>query len=65
MLIAEFYKQSDRSRTTEECHTDSRHDGLLLAAEILKKHKDGLTTVQIAMDCGCSLGDVETIVGNI
>lgn len=65
MLIAELYHQSDNSRHTGFKYTDSRHEGLALAAEILKKHKAGLTSVQIAMDCSCSLDDVETIVDNI
>ncbi|MDE7268686.1 MAG: hypothetical protein K2N89_14600 [Lachnospiraceae bacterium] len=65
MLIAEIYNQSDNSRHAGFKHTDSRHEGLALAAEILKKHKAGLTSVQIAMDCSCSLDDVETIVDNI
>lgn len=65
MLIAELYKQSDTVRDTVSSHTDSRHEGLALAAEIIKKHKAGLTSVQIAMDCSCSLDDVGTIVENI
>lgn len=65
MLIAELYKQSDNSMRTGFKHTDGRHEGLALAAEIIKKHKAGLTSVQIAMDCSCSLDDVGTIVRNI
>ena len=65
MLIAELYKQSDNKRHTVFDHTDSRHEGLVLAAEIIKKHKAGLSSVQIAMDCSCSLDDVGAIVENI
>ena len=36
MLIAELYKQSDNKRHTVFDHTDSRHEGLVLAAEIIK-----------------------------
>ena len=65
MLIAELYKQSDNSRNTSFNHTDSIRDGLALAVKIIKKHKAGSTSVQIAMDCGCSLNDVESIVKSI
>ena len=65
MLIAELYKQSDNSGHTVFKHTDSRHEGLALAAEIIKKHKAGLSSVQIAMDCSCSVDDVGAIVENI
>lgn len=65
MLIAEMYKQSDNSRCTGFNHTNNWHDGLILAAEIIKKHRAGLTSVQIALDCNCSFEDVETIIRNI
>lgn len=59
MLIAELYEQSGHR------HTDGRHEGIALAAEIIKKHREGLTSLQIAMDCSCSLSDVQTIVENL
>ena len=65
MLIAELYKQSDNSGHTVCKHTDSKQEGLALAAEIIKKHKAGLSSIQIAMDCNCSLDDVGVIVENI
>lgn len=65
MLIAELYKQSGNSRHTVFYPDDSRHEGLALAAEIIKKRKSGLSSVQIAMDCSCSLDDVEAIVRNL
>lgn len=65
MLIAELYGQSSHSQLESHRHTDSRHEGLVLAAEIIKKHKEGLTSLQIAMDCSCSLNDVQAIVENL
>lgn len=65
MLIAELYEQSAHNRHEEHNHTDGRHEGLALAAKIIKKHKEGLTSLQIAMDCSCSLSDVRTIVENL
>ncbi len=62
MLIAELYKQSGNKCHAGPAHSKGRHEGLALAAEIIKKRKTGLTSVQIAMDCNCSVDDVETIV---
>lgn len=66
MVIAELYKQSNNSVNKGYSNAGGgKREGLALAAEILKKRRRGLTTVQIAMDCNCSLDDVETIVGSI
>lgn len=65
MLIAELYEQSGHSRHAGHEHTDGRHEGLALAAKIIKKHKEGLTSLQIAMDCSCSLNDVQAIIENL
>lgn len=65
MLIAELYEQSAHSRHEGHNHTDGRHEGLALAAEIIKKHREGLTSLQIAMDCNCNISDVQTIVKNL
>lgn len=65
MLIAELYKQTGCGRHTGRDLADGRREGLALAIEILKRHKAGSTSMQIALDCGCSLGDVEAIIRNI
>lgn len=65
MLIAELYKQSGNRSRTGLGHSKGRHEGLALAAEIIRKRKAGLTSVQIAMDCNCSVDDVETIVRHL
>ena len=55
MLIAELYEQSAHSRHEGHNHTDGRHEGLALAAEIIKKHREGLTSLQIVLSSTCLL----------
>ncbi len=65
MMIAELYKQSGNRSRTQPDHSKGRHEGLALAGEIIRKRKTALTSVQIAMDCNCSVDDVETIVRHL
>ncbi len=65
MLIAELYKQSGNRNRTGPDHSKGKYEGLVLATEIIRKRKAGLTSVQIAMDCNCSVDDVETIVRHL
>lgn len=61
MLLAEKYIQTDTS-ASGNCR---RNEGLALGIEIIKKHKEGLSAIQIAIDCGCSLDDVMAVTENL
>jgi len=65
MLLAEKYLQADINERKSHERREGILEGLALGVKIIKKHKEGLSAIQIAMDCGCSLDNVESVIRNL